>query len=213
MPTSLAAKSKKADPPRIVATQTAVAEAFGVTSACLSHWTRKPGFPKIVQPDGTTYFDLDAVERWIRARKGHADPRKGKRRPSSTKAGGARPGSPMATEPSDAPKTGTQLSFDELGDIGYRAKVDKEVADARLKTIKADALEGLYIEREIYERDVMGIAAVFRRVLTEQPDRVRADHGDEAAALIDEVVARVWSEIKQARDDAMARNATGDEEE
>ena len=207
MPTALAKVPEKASQ-SVVTTQRALAEQLGFSATQIGRWIREPGFPRVVHSDGSQAFIVADVLRWLAARKKKPSSASGRRgRPAGGPVLGPRPGSPAAiaagAEPDGAERVAAFAEFEDLEGRHYRAKVKKEEADAQLKRLKADVLDGRYVETSVYERDMTSLAAVFRKLLSEQPDRVRADYGDEAAELAQVIIDRVWVELDQVRATAL----------
>ena len=162
----------------VVSTQRALAQELGFTPQTVGRWVAEPGFPVVRHSDGSQSFNVEQCRKWVEARRARR----------------VKPG------PRD---DGVQGDLDDLAERSIRAKLKKEEAAARLQQQKADILEGRYVERAVYEQDLLNLAAVFRKVLSEQPDRIRADRGDLGHEIATEILDVVWAEVQQARDDAL----------
>lgn len=192
--TTLLATEEEQTAPRHVATQRALARELGFSPTMINRWVNEPGFPVSQAADGGTLFDVEECRQWLSRRRNR------------------RPGPRI-----EAPENASEGELEDATSLEarhYQAKVEKEEADARLKAMKADALEGRYVDRAVYEKDLIGIAALFRRVLTEQPERVRAEHGDEAHDIMLETVDVVWALIEEAGSEILGElEDVGGEEE
>lgn len=177
----------------VVTTQRALARALDVSPMSITRWIREPGFPVEKSADGGTLFVVEEVREWLSNR------RVRRRGPQ-----------PMQLAQTSDDKLVQSEALD-LEARHYRAKVAKEEADAILKQRKAEVAEGRYVERSVYEQDLVSLAAVFRKVLHEQIEIERADTSEEAAAIVERVVSRVWDAIDEARAAALEAQGEGDE--
>lgn len=199
--------------PRVVSTQRAVARAIGVSDMTVSQWIRTdPTFPRTITADGRAMYDIPKIVSWMAKRKG----KRQRGRPSGGPIKAPAPGSDASQFVESSPDdrmTRSMVETETLVDRQLRAKTEKEEALAKINAIKAGELEGRFVSREEFEQAVGGIAALFRKLIIEIPDRVRADHGEEIAEIVEGHLDRVWLELDQLRNEQLEQQAAQEEPE